>query len=85
MVGVRPYKEDMESEGRSGAGEEIVVVPVRRGRRGSRWQGSGFMTKRGDQILSYTSEEKVTYRKGGRSLLICVNDYICLYIGIVDM
>ncbi|XP_060073157.1 arginine-glutamic acid dipeptide repeats protein-like [Ylistrum balloti] len=44
--------------------EDIVVVPVRKGRKGSKWQGSGFITKRGDQILSYTSENKITYRKG---------------------
>ncbi|OWF53622.1 arginine-glutamic acid dipeptide repeats protein-like isoform X1 [Mizuhopecten yessoensis] len=46
------------------AQEDIVVVPVRKGRKGSKWQGSGFITKRGDQILSYTSQNKITYRKG---------------------
>lgn len=51
--------------------EGIVVVPVRKSRKGSKWQGSGFITKRGDQILSYTSHNKITYRKGGKSS-ICI-------------
>lgn len=42
-----------------------VVIPIRKGRKGSKWQASGFLTKVGDQISSYTAESGVTYRQGG--------------------
>ncbi|XP_052717384.1 arginine-glutamic acid dipeptide repeats protein-like isoform X2 [Crassostrea angulata] len=41
-----------------------VVIPIRKGRKGSKWQASGFLTKVGDQISSYTAESGVTYRQG---------------------
>ncbi|XP_056008556.1 arginine-glutamic acid dipeptide repeats protein-like isoform X3 [Ostrea edulis] len=41
-----------------------VVIPIRKGRKGSKWQASGFITKVGDQISSYTAESGVTYRHG---------------------
>ncbi|XP_061189583.1 arginine-glutamic acid dipeptide repeats protein-like isoform X2 [Saccostrea echinata] len=41
-----------------------VVIPIRKGRKGSKWQASGFITKIGDQISSYTAENGVTYRQG---------------------
>lgn len=46
-----------------------VVIPIRKGRKGSKWQASGFITKVGDQISSYTAESGVTYRHGGWYLL----------------
>lgn len=42
-----------------------VVIPIMKGRKGSKWQASGFLTKVGDQISSYTAESGVTYRQGG--------------------
>lgn len=53
-----------------------VVVPIRKGRKGSKWQASGFITKLGDQILSYTAESGITYRKGGnKEILLCSKLY----------
>ena len=60
-------KEEVERvDDRKGAGDAPVVVPIRKGRKGSKWQASGFITKQGDQILSYTAENGVTYRRGGK-------------------
>ena len=63
-------KEEVERvDERKGAGDAPVVVPIRKGRKGSKWQASGFITKQGDQILSYTAENGVTYRRGGKYIV----------------
>ena len=43
-----------------------VTVPVKKQRKGSRWRCSGVVTKVGDKIMSYTTEEGIKYRKGGQ-------------------
>ncbi|XP_078335361.1 uncharacterized protein LOC111135789 isoform X2 [Crassostrea virginica] len=64
-------EEDEESEVKKSSSEvpplpqpSPVVIPIRKGRKGSKWQASGFITKVGDQISSYTAESGVTYRQG---------------------
>lgn len=61
-----------ETDTKAAANEyrEIVKIRVHRGPKRHRSKGAGFITRKGGQILSYTADDKVEYKIGGRLLLL---------------
>ncbi|XP_071147241.1 arginine-glutamic acid dipeptide repeats protein-like isoform X3 [Mytilus edulis] len=41
-----------------------ITIPVKKQKKGSRWRCSGVITKVGEKIVSYTTEDGIKYRKG---------------------
>ncbi|XP_063409442.1 arginine-glutamic acid dipeptide repeats protein-like isoform X4 [Mytilus trossulus] len=41
-----------------------ITIPVKKQKKGSRWRCSGVITKVGEKIVSYTTEDDIKYRKG---------------------
>ncbi|CAC5356966.1 RERE [Mytilus coruscus] len=41
-----------------------ITIPVKKQKKGSRWRCSGVITKLGERIVSYTTEDGIKYRKG---------------------